>query len=235
MAHSVKARPFKSKVMQENNNKKNQPEKAENYYELKTDAVNRLINANSVTQPSKVTVDPGREYRSKGFLDKIPVWVKALFIKFWFNGAVCFFIFWGLGMLVPDILDMLVVFGVVLGLVTDIFVNNIFRFIANYPGQNDKWMLIPVKKNWTIFVNVAYSVVALFCVFYLYNFINYTIIEQLGGEAMFGVEPIAFGLIYLAVDMFFISIKNMAVSIVTDAMRSQGAEKPEAPKNSKKQ
>jgi hypothetical protein len=203
--------------MSENNNKKNQ-NSTENYYDLKTDAVNRLVNADKLPRPA-VNTDPGKEFRSKNFLAKIPSWVKALFIKFWFNGAVCFFIFWGLGMLIPNILDMLIVFGVVLGLVTDIFVNNIFRFIENYPGQNKKWMLIPKKANWTIFPNVVYSIVVLFCVFYLYNFINFVIIDQMGGDVMFGVEPIAFGLLYLAVDMFFISIKNMIVSIVDDAMK----------------
>lgn len=202
--------------MSENKNNKKQ-NSTENYYDLKTDAVNRLVNADKLPRPT-VNTDPGKEYRSKNFLAKIPSWVKALFIKFWFNGAVCFFIFWGLGMLIPNILDMLIVFGVVLGLVTDIFVNNIFRFIENYPGQNKKWMLIPKKANWTIFVNVAYSILVLFCVFYLYNFINFVIIDQMGGDVMFGVEPIAFGLLYLAVDMFFISIKNMIVSIVGDAM-----------------
>jgi hypothetical protein len=200
------------------NNKKNQTPGSESYYELKTDAVNRLVNADKLPRPA-VNTDPGKEFRSKNFLAKIPSWVKALFIKFWFNGAVCFFIFWGLGMLIPNILDMLIVFGVVLGLVTDIFVNNIFRFIENYPGQNKKWMLIPKKANWTIFPNVVYSIVVLFCVFYLYNFINFVIIDQMGGDVMFGVEPIAFGLLYLAVDMFFISIKNMIVSIVDDAMK----------------
>lgn len=210
------ARPFKSKQMSDNNKKK-QSKGTENYYELKTDAVDRLVNADSLPRP-KITTDPGREYRSKGFIDKIPGWVKALFIKFWFNGAACFFIFWGLGMLIPNILDMLVVFGVVLGMVTDIFVNNIFRFIENYPGQNSKWMMFPKKKNWTIFANIPYAILVLFCVVYLYNFINYAIIDTIGGDVMFGVEPVAFGLLYLAVDMFFISIRNMLVSIVSDAM-----------------
>ncbi len=203
--------------MSEKNNNKSKSHGTENYYELKTDAVNRLVNADKLPRPD-VKTDPGREFRSKNFLDKIPGWVKALFIKFWFNGAACFFIFWGLGMFIPDILDMLVVFGVVLGLITDIFVNNIFRFIENYPGENKKWMLIPKKSNWTVFVNILYSIVVLFCVFYLYNFINYVIIQDMGGDTMLGVEPIAFGLLYLGVDMCFISVKNLVVSIVTDAM-----------------
>ena len=199
------------------NNKKNQSQKTENYYELKTDAVNRLVNADSVSR-SMVNGDPGKEYRSKGFLDKIPGWVKALFIKFWFNGAVCFFIFWGLGMLIPDMLDMMIVFGVVLGLINDLLVNNTFRFIENYPGQNNKWMMFPKKSNWTIFANIPYSILILFCIFYLYNFLNYVILGVNNEAGILGVEPIAFGLLYLVVDMFFISIKNMMVSIVQDAM-----------------
>lgn len=200
-------------------NKKNQKKSNEtvNYYELKTDAVNRLVNADSVSRVTPA-VDPAREYRSKGFLDKIPGWVKALFIKFWFNGAVCFFILWGLGLMIPNILDMLVVFGIVLGIVNDLLVNNTFRFIANYPGQNDKWMMLPMKKNWTLLVNIPYSMLVLYCVFYLHNFINYIIVDISGGTAMVGVEPITFGLLYLAADMFFVSIKNMLVSIVSDAM-----------------
>lgn len=204
--------------MSEKNNKNQEKEnKSVNYYELKTDAVNRLVNADSVSR-STVNGDPGREYRSKGFLDKIPGWVKALFIKFWFNGAVCFFIFWGLSMIIADMLDMMFVFGVVLGIVNDLLVNNTFRFIENYPGQNSKWMMFPKKRNWTIFANIPYSTLVLFCVFYLYNFINYVILGINNDAGMIGVEPIAFGLLYLVVDMFFISIKNMVISIVGDAM-----------------
>ena len=199
------------------NNKKNQSQKTENYYELKTDAVNRLVNADSVSR-SMVNGDPGKEYRSKGFLDKIPGWVKALFIKFWFNGAVCFFIFWGLAMFIADMLDMMIVFGVVLGLINDLLVNNTFRFIENYPGQNNKWMMFPKKSNWTLFANIPYSILILFCIFYLYNFLNYVILGVNNEAGILGVEPIAFGLLYLVVDMFFISIKNMMVSIVQDAM-----------------
>ena len=95
--------------------------------------------------------------------------------------------------------------------------------METYPGQNKKWMLISKKSNWTIFPNMIYSIVVLFCVFYLYNFINYAIVDVAGGEFMFGVEPIAFGLLYLVVDMFFISIKNMILSIVGDAMEQNGA------------
>lgn len=201
--------------MSDNKKKQNN---TENYYELKTDAVNRLVNADSAPK-TKLTSDPGREFRSKGFLDKIPSWAKALFIKFWFNGAVCFFIFWGLGLIIPDMLDMLLVFGIVLGMVTDILVNNAFRFLEMYPGQNSRWMMFPQKKYWTFLANIAYAVVILYIVMVIYNEINVALLSHYGEETFLGVEPLAFGALYMAVDMFFISCKNMVVSIVTDAMK----------------
>ena len=202
------------------NKDKNQSKetKQENYYDLKTDAINRLVNADSLPR-TKVTSDPGKEFRSKSFLNRIPSWLKSLFIKFWFNGAVCFFVFWGLAMYIPDFLDMMIVFGVILGIVTDILVNNTLRFLEINPGQNSKWMMFPKKKFWTFFANIAYAILVLFCVFYLYNAINYMIIEGTGdANFILGVEPIAFGLLYLLVDFSFISIKNMMVSIIEDAI-----------------
>lgn len=204
--------------MSKKDNKQNVETKQENYYDLKVDAVNRLVNADSVSKTT-LNSDPAREFRSKGFLDKIPSWLKALFIKFWFNGAVCFFVFWGLGMFIPNFLDMIVVFGIVLGLVTDIFVNNIFRFLENYPGQNTRWMMFPKKKLWTLFANIAYAMLVLLCVVYLYNAINYMVLgPSADGNFILAVEPIAFGIIYLLVDLAFISIKNMILSIVSDAI-----------------
>ncbi len=192
--------------MSENNKK--QESNSQNYYELKTDAVNRLVNADSIPK-TKVTLDPGREFRSKGLLDKIPSWVKALFIKFWFNGAVCFFVFWGLGFVIPNIIDMLFVFGVILGIVTDLLVNNTFRFLEVYPGQNKKWMMFPQKKYWTFLANIAYATLVLFCVIAVYNQMNEAIISGSDDTHILGVEPLLFGFLYMSADMFFISCKNM--------------------------
>ena len=58
---------------------------------------------------------------------RIPVWIKALFIKFWFAGAVCYFIMFGLK--INDRLDQLVLTGAVLGLIVDVLVNPLFRYM----------------------------------------------------------------------------------------------------------
>jgi hypothetical protein len=140
-------------------------------YRKKSEAVERLINADKKTYP-KTKTDPGKKYRSGGLIDKIPSPIKALFIKFWFNGAVCFFIYWGLGMYIWDTLDMIVILGLIMGMVTDILVNNAFRFFAVSTGDNDKWMMFPKKKFWTFFANMAYALVIMFIVAWIYNFTN---------------------------------------------------------------
>ena len=201
----------KQKKQQETNN-------AHGGYELKTDAIDRLVGAEKKSYP-KSNVDPGKQYRSKGFFDKIPEPIKALFIKFWFNGAVCFFILWGLGTYIWDMLDMLVVLGIVLGIVTDILVNNAFHFFAVTPGSNNKWMMFPKRKFWTFFANIIYSFFILLIVVWIYNSINVlgNMISGTEGVIYLGVEPIVFGVFYVAVDMIFIGMKNLFFKIITEA------------------
>lgn len=195
---------------------------AENYYELKTDAVERLVNADKKAYEEPKT-DPGRQYRSSS-IDKIPAWIKALFIKFWFNGAVCFFIFWGLGLYIRSMENMILVMAVVLGIITDILVNNAFRFFERYEGQNSKWMMFPQKKFWTFFANIIYAFVVLLGVIWFYNIFNGVLnsIKGTEGQIYLGVEPIVFGLSYMLIDLFFIGIKNLLVSIITDAKQKNG-------------
>ena len=180
-------------------------EKDKNYYKLNTKAVDRLVNADKKEYPDdKSKKDPAKQYRS-GFLDRIPASVKALFIKFWFSGSVCYFIFWGLGLYLNDILDMIVVLAAVLGMVTDILTNNALRFVETLPGENDKWMMFPKKKYWTFVANIFYAFIVLFCVIWLYEVIK------------IGVEPILFGIFYMLFDLLFVGMKNLMKTIINDA------------------
>ena len=203
--------------MQDNSKKTDEKSDSRNPYKINKAAVDRLVNADKKTYP-KTNVDPGKQYRSKGFIDKIPDWIKALFIKFWFNGAVCFFIFWGLGMLIFG-LDMIVVMGIVLGMVNDLLVNNVFHFFAITPGSNNKWMMFPKRKLWTFFANIGYSTFILFIVVWIYSIINiaYNAIMGTDNQIGLGVEPVFFGLLYMAVDMLFVGMKNLFIKIVQDA------------------
>ena len=73
-----------------------QPREA-SYYQLHTDAVEDLVSATKENTP-RYSEEELNKYRSGKAKRKFPQWLKVLGIKTWFYGAVCFFVFWGLGM-----------------------------------------------------------------------------------------------------------------------------------------
>lgn len=189
----------------------------------KDEAVERLLNADKKTYTSKK--DPGKAYRSS-FLDKIPNWILAVFVKFWFAGAVCFFILWGLGAYIGNMENMIIVLAVVHGMVTDLLVNNVFRFFETYKGQNSRWMMFPKKAYWTFLANIPYAGLVLWCVIWTYNVINVVANSISGTEGIIhvGVEPILYGLFYLLFDTIFIGIKHLFIKIINDAKQKNGNE-----------
>ena len=205
-------------------NKKNTPLRStqqlreiSDYYKLNTKAVDDLVSANAENSP-EVPIEELQKYRSKSGLH-LPGWLKAVLLKAWFAGAACFFIFWGLGLYLTNLGDMLLVFGLALGLVTDLLVNNILRFAAATPGENDGWMMFPKKGMGSFLLNILYGFFLLFCVYTLYQLINSALVSLTGRSdtVPLGVEPILFGLFYTGFDLVFIGLKHLAGRILSDA------------------
>lgn len=187
-------------------------------YELKSGAVEQLVEAmhEDAPQYSQEELD---KYRTKRKI-QIPDWLKILVIKAWFAGAVCFFMIWGLSAYLGAMLDLLVVVGIAMGMVIDLLLNPILRFMEKYPGQNDKWMLFPKKtKLGSFFLNIVYGMVLLYCVYFVYTAINAVIATASGNPEMvaLGVEPVLFGLLCMGFDQLFIGIKRLLQSILRDA------------------
>lgn len=200
------------------------------YYQLHTDAVDRLVNASAENAEVEVGDEPQRDPYKMGLLSRVPSWLKALFIKFWFNGAVCFFFFWGLGLYLTHVWDLILVMGVAMGIITDIIVNNLFRFMQSEDREYDKWMLTPSKKFWTFFVNILYAGVVMLAVVYTYEGLNILINNAQGNSpdtVAVGVEPFLFGLLYLVYDLAVIWIKNLIVFIVRRAQSKKAAKTEE--------
>lgn len=195
--------------------KKDRPD-ASKYYELKTEAVEALLEAQEGKAP-EYSKEELEKYRKKKF--QVPNWVKMLFIKAWFCGAVCFFFLWGLGTYVQALVDMLFIVAVALGMVTDLLVNNSIRFFAEVPGGNDGWMMFPKKNMASFFLNILYFGLILMCVYTAYNVINYVIITVTGAvdTIPLGVEPVLFGLMCMGFDMLFIGLKHLLERIIEDA------------------
>jgi hypothetical protein len=188
---------------------------APDYYKLHSDAVNDLITANEENSPV-VSEEELRKYRS-GAKIRIGEPVKALLVKYWFNGAVCFFFFLGLGNYLRDLLDQLFVLGFAMGIITDILVNNILRFIEKTKGANDRWMMVPPRKLASLFLNIPYAYLVLLFVYMLYNMINTVLTNS--GKSVLSVEPLLFALFYLGFDLLFISLKHLFIRILNDARK----------------
>jgi len=200
--------------------RKPQPEKERDvseYYRLNTRAIDDLVDATPENSP-KVSEKELRKYRS-GPRIHLRDWLKALLIKWWFNGAVCFFFFWGLGILVPNQENQMLILGLALGFVTDLMVNNIFRYYAKTPGANDRWMMFGKKGFASLPLNILYGYVLLACVIGTYNMVNVAIVSVTGAKdsVPLGVEPILFGLFTTGWDFLFLGIKRLFKRVLDDA------------------
>lgn len=197
-------------------------EKQSSYYELKTKAVDDLVNADESNSP-KVSKEELRKYQSGPKL-KLADWVKLLLIKAWFAGAVCFFFFWGLGTYLGSMLDLLFVTGFALGVVTDLLTNPVLRFFEKNPGDNSRWMMFPKKGLYTLFLNVPYGFLILFLVYLLYTGIN-MLAARITGAAdtvFLGVEPVLFGVFCLGFDLLLIKAKHVFLKVFRGPEKKPG-------------
>lgn len=191
--------------------------KANKNYNLKSNAVDELVNAEAGNVP-EYSEEELNKYRSGG-KKRIPEWLKVLLIKAWFAGAVCYFILWGLGIYIYSLIDMLFILGIVLGMVTDLMVNNVIRFIEPTPGDNDKWLLVSSRGMTGFFLNLIYGLILVVCVYLTYNAINAVIIGFTGAAdtVPLGVEPVLYGVFCTVFDLLFIGMKRLMGTIIADA------------------
>lgn len=196
------------------NKDQNNQEAASVNYDLKSEAVEELLKAGTGDTP-QYSKEELEKYRSGNKKFRIPDSVKILFIKAWFPGAVCFFFLWGLSAYVSNLWDMLFVMGIVHGMISDLLVNNIIRYMEKFPGQFEDWMLFPKKGMASFVLNLVFSCLIIYCVYYVYNVIG--MIANSLGLVYYGVEPIMFGVFCMAFDMLFIGVKRLLVSIFRDA------------------
>ncbi len=206
----------------------------ENYYDLKTDKIDELVailqgdtpeGENPTSDIEEITGEKieSNSARKRNFdpyrrdkLSAIPVWLKALLIKWWFAGAVCYFVNMGLGIYIPSALDLLILDGLLCGLIADVVVNPIFRMLESDKKEYNPYIMFPfpVKQFWTLFANMLYYTVVFAGVNLCYLGINELI-------TFTAVEPLLFGVFAVAVDMVFIGIKDLVVFLVKRAKRKE--------------
>ena len=194
----------------------------EAYYKLHTSAVEDLVSATKENTP-RYSEEELNKYRSGKAKRKFPQWLKVLGIKTWFYGAVCFFVFWGLGMYLADQWDLYFVAGIVLGMVTDLLINHFLRFTEQLPGGSKKWIMVTKRGTAGFFMNLLYGFVLLFLVVTVYQAINTVIFTLHGGSEgapLLTVEPLGFGLAAMGADMLCVTIRNTLKKIIADAKKA---------------
>ncbi len=195
-----------------------EPQKeAADYYKLKTEAVENLVTADSSNSP-KIPEEELRKYRRNSNI-QVPNTVKVLFVKFWFAGAVCYFVIWGLGLYLGSTLDLLVVASVIMGFVTDLLANNVLRFMEETPGVNEKWIMVRKRRYVSLILNLLYAGVLMTLVYLFYEYVNIAITTATGDKESVpvGVEPLLFGLLYMGFDLALVGIRNLIKKIITGA------------------
>lgn len=219
--------------------KKNKETNIENYYDLKVDKVDELVSMlkgedSPPDEPISYNVEEciGKEAASQGEettykkskskefnpykldrLSRVPTWIKAVFIKWWFAGCVCYLINMGLGSVITNDENRMLLTGVILGIVVDVLVNPAMRYFQTDEREYDNYMMFPFpfKKYWTFFTNAVYYIVVAIVVMYMYQGLNMLVG---GGKIAVGVEPLLYGTFCVIVDMAFIGIKDLIVYLV---------------------
>ncbi len=186
-------------------------------YTEKSKQIETLVTANKENTPS-YSPEELNKYKTQSRI-KLSTLSKALLLKCWFGGVVCYFIIWGLGMYIPSSLDLYFVTSLVMGFVVDILENNIFRFIAKEDGEYDKWMMFPKKGYISLIFNVIYSFALVAIVYITYAIINIVLLKITGRTdvVLAAMEPFSFGLFFLGYDLFFIKVKDLGKKMVQDA------------------
>ena len=187
------------------------------YYRLKTKAVDDLVSANSENSPP-VSKEELRKYHAVP-KKRVPDAVKAILLKIWFAGVICYFFIWGLSTLSLNQWDLLLILSIALGAVTFLLTKNIYRFFARKEGDFDRWMMFPGESILWLPADLVYAVVLVMCTVMTYNGINRLIAGPEGATAL-GVEPILFGLFVTGWDLIFLGMKRLMKRILEDAKKS---------------
>ena len=197
---------------------KEKGEVSADYYDLHSGAIDDLVNATEENSP-EVSEEEIAKFTGKKVKFKGTPLIKAILIKWWFAGCVCFLFLWGLGLYITDMLDQLFILGLAGGVFTDLLVNNVLRFIESSKGANDKYMMFPDKRYRNFIFNIIYSFVILFFVMTVYAAVNAAAAGISGAPDMLalGVEPVLYGALYTLFDMLLIKMKNVFSGIVKDA------------------
>lgn len=152
------------------------------------------------------------------WLDRIPYWIKALFIKWWFFGVIYFFFVMGLSAIIGNenftAVIQIIIIGFAFGVITDLMTNNVLEMVESNKRESRYWAMWAGHKYYIFIVNVVYGfalgvATSLVCAQFT------TLIDNATGSVNYWFrEPCTFALVALAIDMACIGIKDLIVYLI---------------------
>jgi hypothetical protein len=145
----------------------------------------------------------------KGFLNKVPYSIKAILIKYWFYGAVCFFSLMGFIGISGE--NAALVGGLIAGALFDIACYNILEMMDHDNNKARYYMMYKSKKIYSIFINVVYQVAVFLIAMVIISSIVSTYKDPVNN--WFLQEPLSMALVLTTIDAIFLLIKNLLVKL----------------------
>lgn len=145
----------------------------------------------------------------KGFLNKVPYSIKAILIKYWFYGAVCFFSLMGFIGISGE--NAALVGGLIAGALFDIACYNILEMMDHDNNKSKYYMMYKSKKIYSVFINVVYQVAVFLIAMVIISSIVSTYKDPVNN--WFLQEPLSIALVLTAIDAIFLLIKNLLVKL----------------------
>lgn len=167
----------------------------------------------------ELNIEPEEKHAGR-FLAKISDTTKINAIRWWFAGAVCFFIAWG-----TDLgnypLDLMLVIGLVMGIVNIFLLHpmiySMFDVKKNGKIANKKYYERTVWEGAFLKISeILKCVLAAICVFLIYVVINVLAVNvlELSSDSVFlAVEPFVYATLYLICYLFLSFLANKIVLI----------------------
>lgn len=191
----------------------------EGYYRLHSQAIDDLVGANKENTP-KFSQEELKKYTSSRGKLHLPAWLKVSLVKAWFYGAICYFAFFGLGMYTADQLDLYFAAAMIMGMLNDLILNRLLRFLSKTQGGEKKYLFITARGVKGFILNILYAFLLLFIVITFYSAINaFLLFVTEDANSMIGVEPVLFGIVTMLSDTLIVSMKRLMIRIIDDAKR----------------
>ncbi len=159
------------------------------------------------------------------FLDKIPDWIKVLFLKYWVVAATLFFFGIGNPLIQTQGINfgesqaIALFFGIALGLAifNEYIIKNLINLMQNDRNNVKVFNLINLKGIISFVANLFYALVISFPLISILVFLakknaNLDFINPVGQKA--AIEPFTGGFVYVILDQAFVWSKNLIIYII---------------------